>query len=185
MSEVNEIFDRFRRVMRQVFLNVEIILANERGPTPEGNFCTLLPVSIAPGGWGEVTYKDNESGNLDETIQTRAKYMISVNFFKDDKFGNSPKQQARRLGAFMRSGLGTRSLSDEAFGFISATTPLDLSALESAQFEGRSQTDIIITTMESDTFEMEAIDTLPLSGVFESAKTSYSINLSINTDNTN
>lgn len=184
MSTDNEIFSRFRRVMLQAFSHTEIILGNQNMSIPETNFCTLLLTEVSSS-WGETSYHDNDSGNLDEMIQTRVRYMVSVNFFRTDRFKASPMQQARRLGAFMRSGIGTRSMSDEALGFISATPARNLSALEGAEFEGRAQTDIIISAMESDSFQLEAIDTMPLSATFGDGEVSYSMNLNINTDNTN
>ncbi len=185
MSDPHEIFHKFRRCMLVAFPGLEIVLANQNAPEEPHNFATILIREVGTSGWGEITYADNSAGNLNETYKNRHEYNASINFYKKKGDGTHPMQQARRLVAFCKSGLGARQFSDEEIGFYSSSIPRDLTDFEQGQFEARGQVDILFSFMESDEFQIEGIDSVPLGATLEEGAESYAISLTLNTNNTN
>lgn len=152
------------------------IKANQQGaPVPQGSYGTVLVTMDKSLGWEQREYKDNtEDPDITETITGLRKIGISLQFFRDNAFNNGRK---------VRTGLlreRTQELFQQAgIGLMSRSEVRRIDEPRDTGWEERSQFDIVVSAVGTDTDIIRSILAIDISGEYQARGLKYNFNIEV------
>ena len=150
--------------------------ANQMDPPPSGGqtdqYATVLVQEIGTYGWDEVTYTDpsnaglgeqgsgggplggDETTDLTENITGQRRFMVSVQFFREDAI-----VKANTLGALLQSSNSIAAMVADGICISKIGAVRNLSALVDTFFENRAQMDIEFNFINQEQVDMPTFAT--------------------------
>jgi len=144
-------------------------------PRPIGAYADVDVMLDTAVGWEEHTLTDNiDDPDITETIRGYRKLMISLNFYRDNAYDNARKVKIGLVresiqSLFSAAGLGLLTRSD--------VREID-EPLENG-WEERSQFDIVLSTVSTDTDIIRSIQVLNIEGEYQARGLVYNFNIEV------
>lgn len=141
---MNNIFQTMMDVVQDV-TGVPVILANQNAISLSGEYATILVVQSGEAeSRGEVRQKLSEDGrDVTVTVKYPVTWNVTVNFFRGNAVANAAKLQ--RIHYLPKT---SDKLLVAGIGFVTASSVLNLTDLQSKNFEQRAAITLTLTTFE-------------------------------------
>lgn len=148
------------QIMRDIVMTVtgidEVILADDRGPSPQGEYASIEPFqSIKGRGQPYIRPANSGSEDVDQSIETRVIVECPVNFYR----GDDPRARAMQLiNANKRSVIAMKLFqATPRVGWQNTGPVNNLSGLQSHRVEQRANISIFLMFTEIPTDTLNAI----------------------------
>lgn len=144
-------------------------------PRPIGPYADVDVMLDTKVGWEEHSLKDNTSNpDITDTIRGYRKIMISVNFYRTNAYDNARKVS---IGLVRES---IQSLFKSAgVGLLTRSDVRQIDEPLSNGWEERSQFDIVLSTVSSDTDIVRSIQVLNIEGEYQARGLVYNFNTEV------
>jgi hypothetical protein len=147
--------------------------AQQNAARLNGPYSTVNLLSMVGVGWDDIQHEDDpESEDLIETIVGQRQITISLNFFRDNAFG-----QASKMRTLINGSDNTIYLQQNGLGYIRSSAIRDLTQPIDETFEPRAQIDMdfYISDVEQLILRSIAAVDMTLSAEFPGSQTEISI----------
>lgn len=178
--------DEINKVWRDFFVQVvgmpQAVKFQQNAPLPEEPvFVTVRIRSSNDIGWNSVANADDLPIDVNEIIYGERYYFAELNFYKKDS-EMSAFDYADITKYHIQSNAGYEFLRDRNVAYTDQTEILDLTALESGDFEERAQLTIRFNFTQAISNTVTEIESAHVSGTFEDADVIYPIEKTIEFD---
>lgn len=148
-----ELFAILRPVVMTVTGVPECILADQNADSPLGPYATIRPrQSVAERGQANVTTTDKVGNLVTTDVRSQIIASCSINFFRGDAMA-----MAERLKQCNKRPDVSMALFSAGVGWLDASTVNNLTALQSAKWEQRSQVTVRVMYEVSDVSDVNNI----------------------------
>jgi hypothetical protein len=149
------------QLIRQIILSVtnvpEVILANQNKPAPSGVYCTVEPKkSIRERGQANIYRNDVVGDKINVDVRAQVIVEADIQFYRGDPFTETEK-----LNQCNKRPDISALLFQNGVGWLSASTTLDLTALQSNNFERRASKTITLSYETNNAVEINNILKVP------------------------
>lgn len=140
---------------------------------PSGAFATVGLLTNVSRGWEQQTLENSLiNPDLVETLEGMRELTYSINFYRDGAYDNAAKV---RIG-FMRESI--RSVLHAAGLGLGIRSPIrDISGALENEFEERTQFDVTLSAVNTDSDAVLAIATVAIAGIYEARGLAYNLDI--------
>lgn len=152
--------------------NYAIPSQEKNSPRPIGPYSSVSYQTDTGIGWEESVFEDRMDGMLDQTISRQSELMFSLNFFRDGAHNNARKVRT----AMVRESI-QQLFSDAGVGLASRSAVRNISFTLEDTWEERSQFDIVVNAVGTDTDIVQSIETVLMNLTVETNGNSYNTDI--------
>lgn len=140
-----EIFRSLSSIIQTVTGVKDVILANPNNPSPSGAYASILIAqSASPTSSGTLKSKvSDDQMNVEITNRYPVVWECTINFWRGDAIANASKLVRAQYLPIVSDTLLSKNM-----GWVNCSDVINLTALQSSNFEQRAQVTIKITTFE-------------------------------------
>jgi len=144
-------------------------------PRPSTEYAEIDTISNSRLGWETRKYIDNESDlDITEEIEGMRSIMMSLSFFRGEAVDNANKV---RIG-FIRESI-QELLRSAKLGFISTSEVREISEPLENGWEKRSQFDIVLNAVGTDSDIIRSIQSVDISGEYQARGLIYNLDIQV------
>lgn len=144
-------------------------------PRPEGDYADVEVVTDESIGHESYEYEDDVgTGDVQETVKGYREIMVSVNFYRDNA-----KDNCRKVRTGLVRSKVQQLFKDANLGLIRRSLVRDIDEPLDEGWETRSQLDIFISAVGTDSEIVEAVNALTISGEFQARGKSYNFDIEV------
>lgn len=152
------------------------IRSKQKGaPRPQGAYAAVDFVTSESLGWEQRIFEDNDSDpDLTEYISGLRNITMSINFYRQDAMDNARKVRTALVRESIQS-----LFSQAGVGLVSRSEVRELDEPRDSGWEQRSEFDLVLNTVGTDSDVVRSILTADIAGEFQARGLVYNFNIEV------
>ena len=152
------------------------IKAKQKGaPRPQGAYASVDFLTSESIGWEQRIFENNQQGvDLTETISGLRNITLSINFYRGNAMDDSRKVRTALIRESIQS-----LFSSAGVGLVSRSEVRDLDEPLDDGWEQRSEFDLVLNTVGTDSDIVKSILTADIAGEFQARGLEYNFNVEV------